>query len=122
MFDAVYELGGGPAYTVQSGFEFGQVLAAAPGSDIGKGIFRSVYPEVLAYDIGDALGLYFNGSFIFFLRSGQFSIHHRERVELCMGSFVYGGLDGLDLAHALIDVDALIQMVIILYVSYIRLI
>jgi len=57
LFNAVYKLGGGLAYAVKRGFEFGHVFTAVPGSDIGEGVFRGIYPKMLADDIGDALPL-----------------------------------------------------------------
>ena len=94
-------------------FQFGKLAAAAPPGDVPKGIVRRIKPVVLADGISDAFRFDFAGTpvntgLLFVLRRVQIYI-----VQLCVCDFMYRRFQGLNLAHALVNGNALVlQMVV----------
>ena len=93
-------------------FQLLNILAAAPPGDIAEGVVRGVQPEMLADGKGDALGLHLAGASVcavlFLSRRVQINV-----VQLGMGDLMDQGLNRLQLAHALVNGNALVlQMVV----------
>ena len=105
------KLAGSSADGFKGCFQLLNIAAAAPSGDIAKGVVRCVQSEMLAYRIGDAFRLYLTGAAVGslrLLRCVQVNI-----VQLGMGNFMDRRLDGLQLAHALVNGNALFCKVII---------
>ena len=91
----------------QRGFQLGQFPAGTPPGHITKGILGCVQPVVLADGIGHAFGLHLAGAAV--RAAGLFRVVGVDGVQLGMGNFVDSRLDGLQLAHALLDGNAVVE-------------
>ena len=87
------QLMGRAADNFQRGFQFGQFPARTPPGHIAKGILGRVQPVVLADRIGHAFSLHLAGAAV--RAVGLFRGVRVDGVELGMGDFVDGRLDGL---------------------------
>ena len=88
-------------------FQLFQVLAGTPTGHIAKGIVGGVQPVVLADGIGHAFGLHLAGAAV--RAVGLFRVVRVDGVQLSMGNLMDGCLDGLQLAHALLDGNAVVE-------------
>ena len=105
------KLAGGGADSFKGCFQLLNIAAAAPPGDIAKGVVRRVQPEMLAHRIGNAFRLHLAGAAVGalrLLRRVQVNI-----VQLGMGNLVDRRLNGLQLAHAVVNGNALFCKVII---------
>ena len=91
----------------QRGFQLGQFPAGTPPGHIAKGILGRVQPVVLADGIGHAFGLHLAGAAV--RAVGLFRVVGVDGVQLGMGNFVDSRLDGLQLAHALLNCNAVVE-------------
>ena len=91
----------------QRGFQLRQFPARTPPGHIAKGIFGRVQPVVLADCISYAFGLHLAGAAV--RAVGLFRVGGVDGVQLCMGDLMDGCLDGLQLAHALLDGNAVVE-------------
>ena len=91
----------------QRGFQLGQFPARTPPGHIAKGILGRVQPVMLADGIGHAFGLHLAGAAV--RAVGLFRVVWVDGVQLCMGNLMDGCLDGLQLAHALLDGNAVVE-------------
>ena len=98
---------GRAANNFQRGFQFGQFPVRTPPGHIAKGILGCVQPVVLADGIGHAFGLHLAGAAV--RAVGLFRVVWVDGVQLCMGNLMDGCLDGLQLAHALLDGNAVVE-------------
>ena len=98
---------GRAANNFQRGFQFGQFPARTPPGHIAKGILGRVKPVMLADGIGHAFGLHLAGAAV--RAVGLFRVVWVDGVQLGMGNFVDSRLDGLQLAHALLDGNAVVE-------------
>ena len=105
------KLAGGGADGFKGCFQLLNIASAAPPSDIAKGVVRRVQPEMLAHRIGDAFRLHLTGAAV-----GALRLLRRVQVnimQLGMGNLMDCRLDGLQLAHAVVNGNALFCKVII---------
>jgi len=98
---------GRAANNFQRGFQFGQFPARTPPGHIAKGILGRVQPVMLADCISYAFGLHLAGAAV--RAVGLFRVVGVDGVQLCMGNLVDGRFDGLQLAHALLDGNAVVE-------------
>ena len=105
------KLAGGGADSFKGCFQLLNIAAAAPPGDVAKGVVRRVQPEMLAHRIGDAFRLHLAGAAV-----GALRLLRRVQVnimQLGMGNLMDRRLDGLQLAHAVVNGNALFCKVII---------
>ena len=98
---------GRAANNFQRGFQLRQFPAGTPPGHIAKGILGRVQPVMLADGIGHAFGLHLAGAAV--RAVGLFRGVRVDSVQLCMGNLMDGCLDGLQLAHALLDGNAVVE-------------
>jgi len=98
---------GRAADNFQRGFQFGQFPARTPPGHIAKGILGCVQPVVLANSIGHTFGLYLAGAAV--RAVSLFRVVRVDGVQLGMGNLVDGRFDGLQLAHALLNCNAVVE-------------
>jgi len=98
---------GRAADNFQRGFQFGQFPARTPPGHIAKGILGRVQPIVLADGISHAFRLHLAGAAV--RAVGLFRVVGVDGVELGMSNLVDSRLDGLQLAHALLDGNAVVE-------------
>ena len=91
----------------QRGFQFGQFPAGTPPGHIAKGILGRVQPVVLADCISYAFGLHLAGAAV--RAVGLFRVGGVDGVKFGVGNFMDSRLDGLQLAHALLDGNAFVE-------------
>ena len=101
------QLMGCAADNFQRGFQLRQFPTRTPPSHIAKGILGRVQPIVLADGIGHTFGLHLAGAAV--RAVGLFRVVWVDGVQLSMGNLMDGRLDGLQLAHALLNGNAVVE-------------
>ena len=91
----------------QRGFQLGQFPARTPPGHITKGILGCVQPVVLADCISYAFGLHLAGAAV--RAVGLFRVGGVDGVKFGVGNFMDGRFDGLQLAHALLNCNAVVE-------------
>ena len=107
------QFSGGLVDGLQTGPQLRQRLVLAPGGDIAEAVLAGLDTVILADGIGNALGLHLLGVAVFLLGRllitgpGRFLLGLGVVVQFAVGDLMDGGGNGLHLAHALPDGDAL---------------
>ena len=111
--DVVNQLTGGLIDSFQTGPQLRQLLTLAPVGDVAEAVLAGLDTVILANRVGNALGLHLLGVAVFLL--GRLLVTGPDRfllslsvvVQLAVGDLMDGGGNGLYLAHASTDGDAL---------------
>ena len=104
---------GGAADCFKRAFQLRKLPPAAPPGYIAERVIRRIKPVMLADGVSDAFRFHLAGAAVYaglLLVFGSFQVNI---VQLCVGDFVNGGFERLQLAHALVKRNALVLQVII---------
>ena len=108
------QLSSGLVDGLQTGPQLRQLFTLAPAGDIAETVLAGLDAVILADGVGDALGLHFLGVAVFLFGRllvtgpGRFLLGLGVVVQLAVGDLMDGGGNGLHLAHAFPDGDALL--------------
>ena len=98
----------------QTGPQFRQLLTLAPVGDVAEAVLAGLDTVILANRVGNALGLHLLGVAVFLLGRllvtgpGRFLLDLGVVMQFTVGDLMDGGGNGLHLAHACPDGDALL--------------
>ena len=99
---------------LQTGTQLRQLLTLAPVGDVAEAVLAGLDTVILANRVGNALGLHLLGVAVFLLGRllvtgpGRFLLDLGVVMQLAVGDLMDGGGNGLHLAHACPDGDALL--------------
>ena len=111
--NAVDDVCGGRTDCFKRAFQLRKLPPAAPPGYIAERVVRRIKPVMLANGVGDAFRFHLAGAAVY---AGLLLVFGRVQVnivQLCVGDFVNGGFERLQLAHTLVKRDALVLQVII---------
>ena len=111
--NAVDDVCGGRADRFKGAFQLRKLPPAAPPGYIAERVVRRIKPVMLANGVGDAFRFHLAGAAVYAGLLLVFGSVQVNIVQLCVGDFVNGGFERLQLAHALVKRDALVLQVII---------
>ena len=113
LVNTVDDVCGGRADRFKGVFQLRKLPPAAPPGNIAERVVRRIKPVMLANGVGDAFRFHLAGAAVY---AGLLLVFGRVQVnivQLCVGDFVNGGFERLQLAHTLVKCDALVLQVII---------
>ena len=111
--NAVDDVCGGRADRFKGAFQLRKLPSAAPPGNIAERVVRCIKPVMLANGVGDAFRFHLAGAAVYAGLLLVFGSVQVNIVQLCVGDFVNGGFERLQLAHALVKRNALVLQVII---------
>ena len=111
--NAVDDVCGGRADRFKGVFQLRKLPPAAPPGNIAERVVRRIKPVMLANGVGDAFRFHLAGAAVYAGLLLVFGSVQVNIVQLCVGDFVNGGFERLQLAHTLVKRDALVLQVII---------
>ena len=111
--NAVDDVCGGRADCFKRAFQLRKLPPAAPPGYIAERVVRRIKPVMLANGVGDAFRLHLAGAAVYARLLLVFGSVQVNIVQLCVGDFVNGGFERLQLAHTLVKRDTLVLQVII---------
>ena len=111
--NAVDDVCGGRADRFKGAFQLRKLPPAAPPGNIAERVVRCIKPVMLANGVGDAFRFHLAGAAVYAGLLLVFGSVQVNIVQLCVGDFVNGGFERLQLAHTLVKRDALVLQVII---------
>ena len=111
--NAVDDVCGGRADRFKGAFQLRKLPPAAPPGYIAERVVRRIKPVMLANGVGDAFRFHLAGAAVYAGLLLVFGSVQVNIVQLCVGDFVNGGFERLQLAHTLVKRDALVLQVII---------
>ena len=111
--NAVDDVCGGRADRFKGAFQLRKLPPAAPPGNIAERVVRRIKPVMLANGVGDAFRFHLAGAAVYAGLLLVFGSVQVNIVQLCVGDFVNGGFERLQLAHTLVKRDALVLQVII---------
>ena len=111
--NAVDDVCGGRADRFKGAFQLRKLPPAAPPGYIAERVVRRIKPVMLANGVGDAFRFHLAGAAVYAGLLLVFGSVQVNIVQLCVGDFVNGGFERLQLAHTLVKRNALVLQVII---------
>ena len=111
--NAVDDVCGGRADRFKGAFQLRKLPPAAPPGYIAERVVRRIKPVMLANGVGDAFRFHLAGAAVYAGLLLVFGSVQVNIVQLCVGDFVNGGFERLQLAHTLVKRNTLVLQVII---------